>query len=368
MSDLLTHLTTLTDSLTTSLTSLPDPSDSSAILPPKNGISLLDVKNDVLLSYLHNLVFLTLLRLKSGRISGSPVIEDLIKLRLLLERGTKPLEQKLKYQIDKVVQAAVAQQKAEEDAEEAANRPAKDDGDASSGEDSDDDDDVSGSESEVEEGDAARKAALKAAMAPAPEDLAYRPNPAALLAAAAGEKKGGKEDAGDGIYRPPRIAATAMPEITSAKEKKERAAPRAHAIEDFIGDEISAAPVAVPSIGTTITQGGRGHKTSREKKIEDERRQFEEENFVRLPKMNKKEAQAMRKQTRGARENQFGGEDWRSFAGDLEKLTKSAGKSRGEKVLERSRKRGGDEDGEGGRQIGEHYAGRKGMHSKRRKM
>ncbi|KAF8543548.1 Sas10/Utp3/C1D family-domain-containing protein [Trichophaea hybrida] len=362
-------LTTLTESLTSTLTSLPSPASSASILPPKNGISLLDVKNDVLLSYLHNLVFLSLLRLKSGPIADHAVISDLVKLRLLLERGVKPLEQKLKYQIDKVVVAAAS-------AEGAATK--NDDDTDSSGNDSEDD--ISGSDAEPEDGDEAarKKTHLSAAAAESatPSDLAHRPNPSSLLLARSKKSTTTSSVAKEstGVYRPPRIAATSMPEVTtssSSRETKERAPVRNHALEDFISDSLSSAPVAVPSIGTTIVQHGRGHKTNRDRKVEMERQEFEEANLVRLPKMSKKEAQAARKQNRGARENAFGGEDWRSFAGDLDRLAKSAGKSgRGEKVLERSRKRGsgGDGDEGEGRGIGKHYEGKKGLVNKRRRV
>jgi U3 small nucleolar ribonucleoprotein protein LCP5 len=360
--DLLTTLITLTTSLSSTLTSLPPPDDSASIAPPKNGISLLDVKNDVLLSYLHNLVFLALLRLKSGSIAGHAAINDLVKLRLLLERGVKPLEQKLKYQIDKVVVAAAT---AAEEAE-GTNKTTTKDTDSSGSDSEPNNDGISGSDSEAEDGDAHRKALLSAAESTTPSDLAHRPNPSSLLLANT-KKSSAKEVGTDGVYKPPRIAATSMPEITTTREKKERAPVRNHALEHFIDDELSTAPIPAPSIGTTIVQHGRRHKTNRDRKVEMERQEFEEANLVRLPKMSRKEAQAARKQNRGARENAFGGEDWRSFAGDLDRLTKNAGKSgRGEKALERSRKRGGDE-GEG-RGIGKHYEGRKGVVNKRRRV
>lgn len=371
--DLLTTLEALTASLSSTLTSLPLTTESDSIAPPKNGISLLDVKNDVLLSYLHNLVFLALMRLKSAPIAGHPAVDDLVKLRLLLERGVKPLEQKLKYQIDKVVVAAAAKADEEEAAIKAATKSSKRGATDSSGEDTegeanDDEDDISDisdSEGSVQDGNASlRRALLAAATTSDPTDLAHRPNPSSLLLNPSKTAKSAHTDEGDGLYKPPRIAATSMPEVTTAaRERKERAAPRNFALEDFIGDELSVAPLPVPSVGTTIVQQGRAHKTSRDRKTELERQTFEESNLVRLPKISKKDAQAARKQTRGARENAFGGEDWRSFAGDLDKLTKSAGRSG---VLDKSRKRGGDE-GEG-RGIGKHYEGRKGMAAKRRKV
>jgi U3 small nucleolar ribonucleoprotein protein LCP5 len=94
--------------------------DETAILPPKEGISLLDVKNELLLSYLQNLVFLIVLKLRSQLVSlasekqnkdepldiHDEVVKKLVELRVYLEKGVRPLEGRLKYQIDKVIRAA----------------------------------------------------------------------------------------------------------------------------------------------------------------------------------------------------------------------------------------------------------------------
>ena len=81
------------------------------IEPPKNGLSLLDVKNELLLSYLQDLVFLILVKLRQSRhgaqktrtdsdkgISdmGDAVVNRLVQLRLYLEKGVRPLEDKLR--------------------------------------------------------------------------------------------------------------------------------------------------------------------------------------------------------------------------------------------------------------------------------
>ncbi|KAI5858087.1 hypothetical protein BZA05DRAFT_115142 [Tricharina praecox] len=355
--DLLTHLSTLAASLSSTHTSLPSTSDSALISAPRNGISLLDVKNDVLLSYLQHLVFLSLLRLRSAPLQGSPAVDALVKLRLLLERAVRPLEMKLKYQIDKVVVAAGRGERGEGEGE---------DGEEEGGEESDSGDESAGSEDEG----AGRKALLATAAATAPADLAHRPNPSSLLRA--GGKAGAAADDekaadGVGVYRPPRIAATSMP-TTVGREKKAERLPRAHLLDDFVTDELSTAPLAQPSIGTTIVDGGRGgHKSARDKRVEHERQEFEEANLVRLPKPSKKEARAGRQKGMLAAADKFGGEDWRGFAGDLDRITARVGRSgRGEKALDKSRKR---QSGEGeGKNIGEHYEGRKGMAAKRRKM
>src|ERR1700733_5661137 len=100
-------VSTLVDSLTSATTSLP--SDHDLVQPPTDGISLLDTKNALLLSYIHNLVFLIILKLRQtaeeGRDTIMPldaaVVKKLVELRVYMERGVRPLEGRLKYQIEK---------------------------------------------------------------------------------------------------------------------------------------------------------------------------------------------------------------------------------------------------------------------------
>ncbi|EOD46772.1 putative u3 small nucleolar ribonucleoprotein lcp5 protein [Neofusicoccum parvum UCRNP2] len=120
-----TLLSNLTASLTSAAETLPAQNEDAAaattsFLPPKDGISLLDVKNELLLSYLQNLTFLILLKLRNSNTKSrkdseeaeddggveDEVVKKLCELRLYLEKGARPLEGKLKYQIDKVVRAA----------------------------------------------------------------------------------------------------------------------------------------------------------------------------------------------------------------------------------------------------------------------
>ncbi|KAK3065839.1 hypothetical protein LTS18_002334, partial [Coniosporium uncinatum] len=110
LSSLLTTLTSALDSATKVV-----PSEETT-LPPKDGISLLDVKNELLLSYLQHLVFLILLKIRNlkadtdsqehGNDLRNDAVNKLVALRVYLEKGVRPLESKLKYQIDKVVRAA----------------------------------------------------------------------------------------------------------------------------------------------------------------------------------------------------------------------------------------------------------------------
>jgi hypothetical protein len=75
-------------------------------LPTNQGVSLLEVKNQLLLNYCLNLAFYFYLKADGKSVKDHPVIEKLLELRLYLEK-LKPIEQKLRYQIDKLVKASV---------------------------------------------------------------------------------------------------------------------------------------------------------------------------------------------------------------------------------------------------------------------
>ncbi|RPA72918.1 hypothetical protein BJ508DRAFT_419224 [Ascobolus immersus RN42] len=197
------------------------------------------------------------------------------------------------------------------------------------------------------------------------KDLSFRPNPAALITPAsvvAAEKAAANNK--DGIYRPPRIQPTAMPELDKAvgKSKAERIQ-KSHTLDEFVSSELSGAPLALPSVGTTINQYGRSHKSAQARKEEQERQEYEENNFVRLPKETKK--QKAQKGKRG--EAGFGGEDWGSFAGDMDRITKGVERGSKGNALEKSRKRT-REYSSGGLGAGEKFERRKeNMQKKRRK-
>lgn len=67
------------------------------------GISLLSIKNDLLLSYLHHLTLLAHVKL-SGRplAQHADLVQELVRIRVIFDK-IRPLESKLKYQIDKLV-------------------------------------------------------------------------------------------------------------------------------------------------------------------------------------------------------------------------------------------------------------------------
>lgn len=71
------------------------------------GISLLDIKCHTLLSYLSDLTHIILKKCQFQSIKNDPSIERLVEERTVLER-IRPLEFKIKYQIDKLVKTALS--------------------------------------------------------------------------------------------------------------------------------------------------------------------------------------------------------------------------------------------------------------------
>ncbi|KAL4891136.1 Sas10/Utp3/C1D family-domain-containing protein [Aspergillus ambiguus] len=342
----LPHLSSLLENLTGCLssaaTSLPkstraDPSDV-AIEPPQDGISLLDAKSDLLLSYIQNLVFLTLIQLRDvSHESVEPdqsvrdeVVKKLIELRVYLDRGVRPLESRLKYQVDKVIKAAEDSERTERSAPKSKSR--KEQGSGREDEDAASSDSEGDSEDDEEEEDI--------------DEMAYRPNVSAFTKKIAGEAKPDRPNlrgSNDGIYRPPRIMPTALP-TTESKERKDRAPPRrSNVIDEFVSAEMSSAPMAEPSIGSTIVRGGRHTKSKKEREVEAERTAYEETNFTRLAKESKKERAKRRNQ---GGDSGFGGEEWRGLTEGADRITKLTRRAKGSgNALEKSRKRKPTDDG-----------------------
>jgi hypothetical protein len=71
----------------------------------KHGMTYLEMKYNLLLSYCQFLSFYILLKTEGASTKDHPVIGRLLHIKTLLER-LRPLDLKLQYQIDKVVRAA----------------------------------------------------------------------------------------------------------------------------------------------------------------------------------------------------------------------------------------------------------------------
>ncbi|KAJ4347087.1 uncharacterized protein N0V89_011023 [Didymosphaeria variabile] len=317
-------LESLLGTLTTSIQSATEAIPKDDVLPPKEGISLLDVKNELLLSYLQNLVFLIVLKLRARKEEQDlgpqdEVVQKLVELRVYLEKGVRPLENRLKYQIDRIIRAADdASRKVTQTSKAAKAKPLKAEAE------SDADTDASAADS-----DGAMSEDEKM------EISGPRPGRFSRDKMSAASKTVASKD---GIYRPPRIAPVSMPTTESREERHARRPGKSATLDEFVATELSAAPIAQPSIGSTIVEGGRRTKSDRERKEETERREYEESNYVRLPAKSKKDLAKQRSMDR--RGGGFGGEEWRGLGAGLERierLTQKKGGSSG--TLEKSRKR-----------------------------
>lgn len=355
-------LSSLTDSLTSAVESVPE---STTILPPKDGISLFDVKNEILLSYLQNLVFLVILKLRHGRHGNLPtqasddtvepsiskeVVKKLVELRVYLEKGVRPLENRLKYQIDKVLRAA------DDAARDATQNPSgvPKGRTTANGIDAADD---SGSESD-DESTAELDTMAPAKTAAEIDDLSYRPNPSALMRPGRPSDPRASTPKSDGIYRPPRITPTALPTTTGREQRAARKPSKSATLDEFVSTELSSAPLAEPSIGSTIISGGRRSKSQKERTADAERRTYEESNFVRLPKESKKDRA---KKGVGSRNGGYGGEEWRGLGEGVERIERLTQRTKvGNGILEKSRKRAVEDSPRGsGEVIGERFEKRR---------
>ncbi|KAL3282455.1 hypothetical protein HHI36_005639 [Cryptolaemus montrouzieri] len=76
-------------------------------LTTDQGLSFLEMKYNMLLSYLINLTFIVLRKCSGEKIVGDPCIDRLVEIRTILEK-IRPIDHKLKYQIDKLVKTATS--------------------------------------------------------------------------------------------------------------------------------------------------------------------------------------------------------------------------------------------------------------------
>jgi len=83
-------------------------------LDTSKGVSFLDVKNHELLSYLINMTHLMHRKASGLSIQDSPDVDRLVEIRVVLEK-MRPTEQKLKYQIDKLVRLGTGTEASEND-------------------------------------------------------------------------------------------------------------------------------------------------------------------------------------------------------------------------------------------------------------
>lgn len=263
----------------------------------EDGISLLALKNEVLLSYISNLLILSAAQLEKKEHAFDEARQRTIEQRVTLEKGIKGLEAKISYQIDKVLRAY---KRFQEQQVESENRKANEE---EAGSDSD-------------------------------EDLtSYRPDISSLTTGSGSSKKSsssrsrrstnndddddsGLDDDDKKRYVVPKISSTA-PAFEKEKTRRTPRNRRDVAMEEYI-HETGDAPVAEPSIGSQIMDSGRGgERTARDRKKANDIKAYEEANYTRISQTSTKRArkEAAQRQ-RDAISKSFFGEDWGFLDGD----------------------------------------------------
>ncbi|KAF5102478.1 hypothetical protein D0Z00_000405 [Geotrichum galactomycetum] len=321
-----------------SLSSIGDKKKASAAT---GGLSLLDLKNEALLSYLHNSVLVLLGKLERGCNDDvdnkkleeleQKAVRNTVTQRVVLEKGVRGLESKVSYQVEKALRA-YARSKAE--AEEKGKRLAEKKND-----DEDDDED------DEEDGDL----------------LMFKPNPKLLLnsnnkptAAAADKPKSKRHRDSDSEddeeakastekYQVPKISAVSQQQAHPDAGPNPRANKRQvknALMEDYL-EATSATPVAEPSIGSTILDHGRGGiKSARDRRKEKEIRDYEETNYTRLTSVQKKEQSKKKNGRHDFSKDSFFGEDWGfSSKSNVDSATKKRRSGGAASVWDKAKKR-----------------------------
>ncbi|XP_031495749.1 uncharacterized protein LOC116261230 [Nymphaea colorata] len=224
------------------------------IFPTREGISYLDVKYLLLLSYCQSIIYYSLLKAKGLSVSDHPVVRSLVESRLFLEK-VRPIDKKLQYQVEKLMRAANSGSRM-----------------------------VAPDVKESEDKD---------------NPLQYKPNPDMIVSKIDQAAQDGK-----GLYRPPMIAPTSMDEGHSSKHKrtelrKEKEAVRQASHSSFLKEmmnELEGKPEEVRTSGWHESRD-----FIREKAKLEERAHMEEENFVRVPysKEEKKKIKQLKRARNG---------------------------------------------------------------------
>ncbi|XP_043714677.1 neuroguidin [Telopea speciosissima] len=227
--------------------------------PTVDGISYLEAKHLLLLSYCESIVYYLLRKAKGFSIEGHPVVQSLVEIRLFLEK-IRPIDKKLQYQTQKLMRGiSSATEKVgsvEKDTDTAQN---------------------------------------------ADDPLKYRPNPDLLIS-----KINQSSQDGDDVYRPPKFAPTTMLEDNTLKQeklarRKMKETLRQAEQSDFVRkmmDDFEGRPEEVRE-----SFGAESGELRRYKAKMEERARQEEELFIRAPltKMEKKREKHLKKSRNGLR-------------------------------------------------------------------
>lgn len=226
----------------------------------EKGISLLELKTQLLLSYVVNLSQLMLLKTEGHSISGCPAVERLVEIRTVLEK-VRPLDQKLRYQIDKLIRTATTG--------------------------------LAGG---------------------ANDPLCFKPNPSNLVSKLEEEESSDDEE-GEGSgqpkpYVPPKMVAMPYAEEGGGKQQREEERQRQKALRSSLVRELRSELMGAPE---EIHDTGGGLRRQKEVHQEKEQEMYEEDNFIRLS--------AKRRKSDGGRGTQEAVEELTDFD-DLRQLTR----------------------------------------------
>ncbi|XP_073232300.1 neuroguidin-like isoform X1 [Porites lutea] len=210
----------------------------SGSLLTKKGVSFLEVKFHLLLSYVIDLTYYLLTKTDGKSWQGDPAVERLVEARTVLEK-MRPIDQKMKYQIDKMIKAATT-------------------GIAGGGND----------------------------------PLRFKPNPD-NMATKLDDQDSESSDEEDGqkkskVYVPPKVAAVPYDEDGDKKTRKEKDEERsrkrvlASSLLQDLRDEYSEGPQEIRD--ETVSRW----RKQKDKEEEEERTRYEEDNLLRLPAKRKK--------------------------------------------------------------------------------
>ncbi|KAM8716618.1 hypothetical protein ACLKA7_003490 [Drosophila subpalustris] len=283
-------------------------------LSTEYGLSFLEVKYHMLLDYLINLTYVVLRKCSGETIEGDPSIERLIEIRTVLEK-IRPIDYKLRYQIDKLVKTATTGVSSSTDPILYKPNPEDMLSAAGAGDEEDDDDhDQAGSDSDEEEDE--------------DEDGE---------AGAGGAKKPRKASTAgkSGVYVPPRIKPVYYDgdERDADKEKKALDRAKKRAITSSMLQDLKEEYLDAP---TELSSGSRAQQLLSQ--AQKEKQEYEEDYLMRLP-VTKAEKHRQRKLTTlGTLGDEILGEISRESAlrGDGVSKKRKLAKSRG-----KGKKRGG---------------------------
>lgn len=194
-------------------------------MPTSEGLSFLQTKYQLLTAYCTNVAFYMRLKYAGQPVESHPVLTKLVRFRLLLEK-LRPLEQKLRYQVDRLLKAANGQIDASD------------------------------------------------------EGSRFKPNPDALLPAGADGDES-DEEAADGVYRAPKLVPVHFPEAddAAAKKAKHEAYLRKVNSSSRLIQDIRAEFDDAPEEEALDVVHGRRHAG---KDDTAERERYEEENYMRF--------------------------------------------------------------------------------------